>query len=192
MVSSVLLAAGQSKRMGRVKQLMPWGHSTIVEQSIDNLLASVVNEVIVVVGYKAEEVRKAIGARPVKVVVNTDYEQGMSTSIAVGLSSIDSQEHAVMLVLGDQPLIGSQTINSLIDEFHRCDKGIVVPTYQGRRGNPVIFAARYKEELLRLKGDIGGRDIVKDHPEDVIEVAVATKSVLIDIDALSDYQSYLG
>ncbi|MGA7677207.1 MAG: NTP transferase domain-containing protein, partial [Dehalococcoidia bacterium] len=86
MVSAILLAAGQSKRMGKLKQLMPFGQSTIVEQAVDNLLGSAVDEVIVVVGYKAEDVIKAIAAKPVKVAINPDYEQGMSTSIMAGLN----------------------------------------------------------------------------------------------------------
>jgi len=192
MVSSILLAAGKSRRMGRPKQLMPWGQSTILEQTIDNLLGSAVNEVIVVVGHKAEEVRKTIGTKPVKMAVNPDYEQGMSTSIVAGLSLVDSQAQAVMLVLGDQPLIDIQTINRLIDEFYDCDKGIAIPTYHGKRGHPVIFAMKYKEELLGLKSDIGGRQIIKDHPEDVLEVAVHCESIITDIDTIIDYQSYIG
>jgi len=192
MVSSILLAAGKSRRMDRPKQLMPWGQSTMLEQTIDNLLGSAVNEVIVVVGHKAEEVRKTIGTKPVKVAVNPDYEQGMSTSIVAGLSLIDSQAQAVMLVLGDQPLIDIQTINRLIDEFYDCDKGITIPTYHGKRGHPVIFAMKYKEELLGLKGDIGGRQIIKDHPEDVLEVAVHCEGIITDIDTIIDYQSYIG
>jgi len=192
MVSSILLAAGKSRRMGRPKQLMPWGQSTILEQTIDNLLGSAVNEVIVVVGHKAEEVRKTIGTKPVKMAVNPDYEQGMSTSIVAGLSLVDSQAQAVMLVLGDQPLIDIQTINRLIDEFYDCDKGIAIPTYHGKRGHPVIFAMKYKEELLGLKSDIGGRQIIKDHPEDVLEVAVHCEGIITDIDTIIDYQSYIG
>ncbi len=190
MVSSILLAAGKSQRMGRPKQLMPWGQSTMLEQTIDNLLGSAVNEVIVVVGHKAEEIRKTLGAKAVKVVVNPDYEQGMSTSVIAGLNLVDSRAKAVMLVLGDQPLVNSQTFNRLIDEFYNCNKGIIIPTYQGRRGHPVIFAIKYKEELLGLKDDIGGRQIIKDHSEDVLEVAVSCAGICIDIDTVNSYLNF--
>jgi len=189
MLSAILLAAGKSKRMGNLKQLMPLGKSTILEQTIANLLSSVVDEVIVVVGYRAEEVIKTIAPRPVKIAINPDYQQGMSTSIIAGLNLVTSQAQAVMLALGDQPFTSSQTINRLIAEFHRHDKGIVVPTYQGRRGHPIIFAAKYKAELLKLKGDIGGREIIKHHPQDVLEVAVDTESVTWDIDTRDDYHA---
>jgi len=192
MISAILLAAGESKRMGKPKQLMPFGQNTVVEQVIDNLLSSVVNEVIVVVGYRAEEVIKSIVSKPVKIAINPNYQQGMSTSIIAGLNLVDSRAQAVMLALGDQPLIKSQTINRLIEEFYNHDKGIAIPTYQGGRGHPIIFAIKYKEKLLELKGDMGGRQIVKDHPNDILEVAVDAESIITDIDTISDYQSYVG
>ena len=192
MISAILLAAGQSKRMGELKQLMPFGQSTIVGQAVDNLLGSAVVEVIVVVGYKAEDVRKAIAAKPVRIVINPDYEQGMSTSIIAGLNMVHGGVQAVMLALGDQPLVSSETINVLINEFCNHDKGIAVPTYQGRRGHPIIFAVKYKEQLLKLRGDVGGRQIIKDNPDDVLEVAVESESVVADFDTTDDYQSHLG
>ena len=169
------------------KQLMPWRHSTVVEQTVDNLLGSAADEVIVVVGYIAEEVKKALANKPVKLVVNPDYEQGLSTSIIAGLNVVASHAQAVMLALGDQPLINSQVINRLIEEFYKHDKGIVIPTYQGRRGHPVIFAIKYKEKLLDLKGDIGGRQIIEDHAWDILEVPVNCESICTDIDTMDDY-----
>jgi molybdenum cofactor cytidylyltransferase len=191
MLSAILLAAGESKRMGEPKQLMPLGSSTVLEQAIDNLLNSAVNEVIVVLGYKAEEIIKTLAAKPVKIIVNPNYRQGMSTSIIAGLILIDSQAQAVMLALGDQPLVDSQTINQLIDEFYNHDKGIAVPAYQGRRGHPIIFAIKYKPKLLELKADIGGRQIIQHHPDDVLEVAVDSESIIADIDTRDDYRSQL-
>lgn len=189
MISAIILAAGKSERMSRLKQLMPWQQSTVLEQTVDNFLGSKANEVIVVVGYRAEEVRRVLAGKPVRWVINPDYEQGMSASIIAGLSLVDDQTQAVMLALGDQPLINSQTISRLIDEFSGCDKGIVIPTYRGRRGHPVIFAMTYKEKILQLKGDIGGRQIIAQHPGDVLEVAVDCEGVCIDIDTVESYYS---
>lgn len=187
MVSAILLAAGESKRMGKPKQLMPFGRSTILEQTIDNLLNSEVSEVIVVLGYRAEEMIKTVAIKPVKVVINPAYHQGMSTSIVTGLNLVDDGAQAVMLALADQPLVDSKTMNRLIDEFFNHDKGIAIPVYQGRRGHPIIFSIKYKGELLKLKGDIGGRQIIKQHPDDVLEVAVGCESINIDINTQSDY-----
>ncbi len=187
MLSAILLAGGESKRMGKLKQLMPLGKSTILEQAIDNLLSSTADEVIVVVGYKAEEITKAIAAKPVKIIANPNYQQGMSTSIITGLILVDPRAEAVMLALGDQPMVNSQTINQLIAEFHNHDKGIALPTYRGKRGHPVIFATKYKAELLKLKGDIGAKEIIEHHPQDVLEVSVGSEGVITDIDTEEDY-----
>ena len=192
MLSAILLAAGESKRMGEPKQLMPLGKHTLLEQAIDNLLNSSVDETIVVVGHKAEEITKAIATRPVKIMLNHNYRQGMSTSIIAGLILIDPKSQAVILALGDQPLVASQTINQLIDAFNSHNKGIAVPTYQGRRGHPIIFDIKYKAELFKLKGDIGGREIIRNHSKDVLKVAVDSESVVSDIDTQEDYQSKLG
>jgi molybdenum cofactor cytidylyltransferase len=192
MLSAIVLAAGESKRMGALKQLMPVGRSTLLEKTVDNLLNSSADETIVVVGHRAQEITGAIAPRPVKIAPNPNYQQGMSTSIIAGLKKIDPQSQAVMLALGDQPLVESQTINQLIDAFNHHDKGITVPTHRGKRGNPVIFAIKYKQELLKLKGDIGGREIIKAHPDDVLEVPVDSESVLSDIDTKDDYKSQLS
>ena len=189
MLSAILLAAGKSQRMGKLKQLMSFGKSTILEQAIDNLLSSAVDETIVVVGHEAEEIEKTIATKPVKIMFNPNYGEGMSTSIIAGLILVDPRAQAVMLALGDQPLVDSQTINHLIAEFSNHDKGIAVPTYKGKRGHPVILAIKYKAELLELKGDIGAREIIKNHPEDILEVAVASESVIADIDTTDDYRS---
>ena len=145
-----------------------------------------------VVGYRAEEIMKKIATKPVKIVVNPVYHRGMSTSIITGLKLVDERARAVMLTLADQPFIDSQTINRLIDEFCDHNQGIVIPIYQSRRGHPVIFAIKYKEELSGLKGDTGGRQITEYHPDDVLEVAVDSPGINIDIDTTNDYNSSLG
>jgi len=96
-----------------------------------------------------------------------------------------------MVALADQPLINSQTINRLIEESLGYDKGIVIPTYQAERGHPVIFASEYKEELLGLKGDIGGRQTIKEHPNDTLEVIADSKAITMDINTINDYYTHL-
>jgi molybdenum cofactor cytidylyltransferase len=191
MISAILLAAGESNRMGQPKQLMSFGQGTILERTIDNLLNSAVSETIVVLGYREEEVRKTIAGKPVKIAINPDYRQGMSTSIIAGLEQVDKRARAVLIALGDQPFVDSQTITSLVEAFIANKRGFTIPVYQGRRGNPVIFAIKYKGELLNLKGDIGGREIIKRHPDDVFEVAVNCEGVLLDIDTAENYTSMI-
>jgi len=191
MVSAILLAAGESKRLRMPKLLLPFGKSTILEQTIDNLLNSRVDEVIVVLGYRAEEMMRKLANRPVKIAINPIYHQGMSTSIVKGLSLVNNRAQAIMVALADQPLINSQTINRLIEESLGYDKGIVIPTYQAERGHPVIFASEYKEELLGLKGDIGGRQTIKEHPNDTLEVIADSKAITMDINTINDYYTHL-
>ncbi len=186
-ITCIVLSAGESKRMGKPKLLLTLGERTILEQTIDNFLNSKVNEVIVVVGDRAEEMTSLMANRPVKVAVNPVYREGMSTSIVAGLSLTGDRTQAVMLALADQPFIDTQTINHLIEAFKAHNKGIAIPVYQGRRGHPVIFAIKYKEELLKLKGDIGGRQIIDQHPDDTLEVAVNCEGINIDIDTYDNY-----
>ena len=188
MISAILLAAGEAKRMGKPKQLMPLGERTILEHSLDNLLASRVNEVIVVVGCEADKVSKKAAGRAVRITENPDYKNGMSTSIVKGLGLVGKGTKSVMVVLADQPFINSQIINRLIDEFETHKKGIAVPVYKGKRGHPIIFAIKYKQELLGLTGDTGGKEILERHPEDVLEVDTGSEDIHRDIDDMKSYE----
>ncbi len=186
-VSALVLAAGESTRMGSTKQLMKLGQKTILETTVDNILKSEVKEVIVVLGHKAEKAAKLLNDRPIIVAVNRNYQQGISTSISAGLKFIGPSTQAIIFALADQPFVDAGTINRLIDEFLCHQKGIVVPCYQGKRGNPTIFSRKYKHEFLSLRGDIGGREIMLRHPEDVLEVNVGCSGVLTDLDTIEDY-----
>ena len=187
MISAIILSAGESKRMGKLKQLMPLGKTTILEQTINNYLNSKVSEVVVVLGHRAEEITSLIARRPLAIAINSAYRKGMSTSISAGLGLISDKTKGVMLALADQPFANSQTINRLVEAFSAHNKGIAIPTCRGRWGHPVIFAVKYKDELLRLKGDIGGREIVNRHLDDVLEVAVNCEGICIDIDTMDGY-----
>ncbi|MEE8194088.1 MAG: nucleotidyltransferase family protein [Dehalococcoidales bacterium] len=191
-VSAILLAAGESKRMGSPKLLLPFAGGTILGRTIDNLLASSVAEVIVVLGAGAQKMKKAIAARAVRVVFNPDYRLGMATSLKAGLGLVDGRAQRVMVALADQPIVDRETYDRLIEESLASGKGIIIPTYQASRGNPIIFSIGYKGELLGLKGDVGGREIVVRHPDDILEVAVGSKGVSIDIDTMADYYSRPG
>jgi len=189
MVSAIILAAGEARRMGKLKQLLPLGKTTILEKTVENIVASRVDETIMVLGYEAEKIITRLSRAPVKMVVNPLYQGGMATSIVAGLRAVGAGASAIMLVLADQPFIDSRVINRLLDEFKRHNKGIVIPTYQGKRGHPVIISLEYKAELLSLKGDVGAREIIARHSGDVHEVRVDSPGVTMDIDTPEEYQS---
>ncbi|MDP2663332.1 MAG: nucleotidyltransferase family protein [Dehalococcoidia bacterium] len=191
-VSAVLLAAGRAKRMGRPKLLMPFRDSTILEQAIDNLLGSRVDELIVVLGDDTRELAGRIRGRRLTIVENPEAERGMSTSIVAGLRVVHRSATALMIALADQPLVDRKVVDRLIAEFQRGGKDIVVPTFKGARGNPVIFSVKYREDQLKLTGDVGGRTIIEGHPDDVLEVPVGAEGVSVDIDTPEDYARLAG
>jgi molybdenum cofactor cytidylyltransferase len=189
-ISALLLAAGMGKRMGGAKQLLSLGEQRMVEASLHNLLASHVDEIIVVLGFAAEEIRPFVeGKERVKVVVNPRFREGMGTSIHEGVQAVDSRAQGILIVLADQPFILPEVIDQLIERFAAGEKGIVLPVYEGKRGHPVILDwKRYGPGLLALQGDVGAREIVQNHPEDVLEVEVVSPGVVVDIDEPADYQ----
>ena len=187
-ISAIVLAAGQSKRMGKSKQLLHMGSRTMLEHTLDIYLTSSACEVIVVLGDRSEEMIKIIDKRPVKIVVNERYEQGMSTSMIKGLDAVDKSATAVLFALVDQIFIDRVTIDMLINAFINSNKGIVVPVFKRTRGNPVIFDAKYKGELRILGGDKGGKEIIVRHSDDVLEVEVDCRGVIEDIDTIEEYR----
>jgi molybdenum cofactor cytidylyltransferase len=193
-ISALLLAAGKGERMGKAKQLLPLGEKRLVEASLHNLLASQVGEIIVVLGFAADEIRPFVeGKEQVKVIVNNHFHEGMSTSIHAGMQAIDTSAKGILIALADQPFIPPEIINQLIERFAAGKKGIVLPVYAGKQGHPVILdRKRYEPGLLALQGDVGGKEIVQNHVDDVLEVEVASRGVLIDIDEPGDYQNIQG
>ncbi len=207
-VSAILLGAGQSKRMGVDKLSLPWGGKTVLEHCLKTLLQSKVKEVIVVLNGRMKWVvdhakdqkvhperrfftppsKVGFGdAERVKVVHNPYYKRGMSTSVRRGLHAIDPSSQGILIALGDQPLIKTRTINALIHAFVQRKGTIVVPSFRGKQGHPVIFHCRYLKELLKLKGDVGGRSIIEKHPEEVRLVRVKSEGVMKDMDTWEDY-----
>jgi molybdenum cofactor cytidylyltransferase len=185
--SAILLGAGESKRMGVDKLSLPWGRRTILEHCFETLLRSEVEELVVVLGIRNKEVKNLFQGRKVKVVINPHSKRGMSTSIRKGLQAIHPSSDGILIALGDQLFLKTRTINALLRAFGQGKGGIVVPSFQGKKGHPVIFHRRYKRELLNLKGDVGGRSIIERHPEDVRVVPVKSIGVVKDVDTWQDY-----
>jgi len=188
MISAILLAAGESKRMGLPKLLLKWSQGTIIEKSVDTLLASKIDELIIVLGYQAKAILRRLGSRRLKAVTNNHYRMGMSSSIRRGLEQVNSRSETVLVALADQPFIETDLIDLLIDIYHQNPHGIVLPSFKGRRGHPVILNRfRYQEEMGNLTGDIGCRPILDRYPEDILEVDVKSEGVIADIDSWEEY-----
>ncbi len=187
-VSAILLGAGESKRMGKDKLSLPWRGKTVFEHCLQTLLRSKVKEVIAAVRNSRRTVISHVKDRRLRVIINPHYKKGMSTSIRRGLQVIDPRSQGILIALGDQPRIRTRTIDALIRAFGEKKGTIVVPSFRGRQGHPVIFHRRYLKELLALRGDVGGRAILEKYPEEVYSVRVRSAGVMKDIDTWQDYE----
>jgi molybdenum cofactor cytidylyltransferase len=192
MISAILLAAGESRRMGRPKQLLEWHGKSLLQHVLESLMKSAADEIILVLGHEADRIRSGLPALPVKVVINQDYKQGMASSLRRGLLAMDPGSEAFLVLLADQPDIDPEIINRIIREFRQADppRGIVRPVYRGLPGHPVLIGVQYLQEALQLRGDAGARPILVNHPGDILEIDVDRDAVLKDIDTPEAYRKY--
>lgn len=186
-IGAIILAAGESRRMGRPKQLLPWGEQTVIEAVVAAARASLASEVVVVLGHEAERVREAIGpgASDVRFVENPLYREGMLSSVRAGVRALSEHCEAFLLFLGDQPMASPAVARALIGAYE--PGGILVPTCGGRRGHPVLFCLSYREEIMRLDDAVGLRQLSWRHPQAVREIPVEAGSIHIDLDTPEDY-----
>jgi len=189
MISAVLLAAGRSRRMNAFKPLLPFGERSVVEVCIDNLLKGGVEETVVVVGHRADEMRDRLAHLQVRFAVNTDAESEMGVSIARGVEQVSHYAEAVLLALVDQPAVPPEVIKFLIEERGRTGARLVLPEYEGRGGHPVLIDLSLREELLNLDQERGLRGLFAAHRNEVLRVPVSTPYVARDMDTWDDYRA---
>jgi molybdenum cofactor cytidylyltransferase len=192
MISAVVLAAGESRRMGRPKLLLSFGDHTIIEHVVEALTASALDQIIVVTGHNPDGIAAVLRGKSVAMVHNAQYQDGMLSSVRAGLRQVAPDARAVLLVLGDQPSLQTAWIAALIASFAKEKKGIHVPVYQDRRGHPLLFAAEYIPEILAGFDDEGLRGLLRKHADAVHEVAVSDEEILADMDTPEDYARALS
>jgi molybdenum cofactor cytidylyltransferase len=190
MVGAIVLAAGESTRMQTQKLLLPFGGATVIEHIVDQVTNSAVGDAVVVLGKDAEAVGGALVGRDVGRVFNKDFQSGMLASVRTGIRESAACQ-GVMIVLGDQPALSTTLINQLVAVWEERRRGIVVPTFEGRRGHPMIFDAAYRDEVLTQFDEEGLRGLLHAHADDVYELAVDTTAILEDIDYPEDYERAL-
>jgi len=200
--------------MGTPKQLLPFGGRTVLRCVVENLLAAQVGPVAVVLGHRAGEVAACLEGLPVTVVVNDGYRAGMLSSVQAGVQAVREWgrygEHGkygkpgiptlptlailshrapggFLFCLGDQPQVGPEVIRHVVDAFCASERGIALPVSGGRRGHPAVYAAAYAAEIQALDPGVGLRELVRRHPEDVLEVPVESGAVLEDLDTPEEY-----
>ena len=192
-VCAVVLAAGRSRRMGEgvQKLLLPLGGTTVIGQVVDALLGSDVEQVIVVAGPDTR-VADALATYRVTTVRNVDPDADMLGSVRCGLRALPQDCGAVVVALGDQPGLTSELVDEMLRAFRACGRGVLVPTHDGRRGHPLLFSTRYRDEVLtRFDGD-GLRGLLRAHPGDVFEWRAPTAVILNDMDGPDDYARELA
>ena len=184
-VSALVLAAGRSTRMGPVnKLLVPVGGRAMVRGVVEQLESSSVRPIVVVTGHEAERVGKALAGTEARLIHNPAYREGLSASIRAGLPALPESADAAIICLGDMPLVAARHVDMLVAAFDP-DEGreICVPVFEGKRGNPVLFARRFFEEVAAVRGDVGARHLIGEYEEYVCEVAMDDRAVLFDVDS---------
>ena len=187
-IAGVILAAGSASRMGKTKQLMPFGKTTLLGQVVENAKESALHEIIVVLGHKADEIRQTLDLSNTKIIINKGYSKGQSTSLIKGLENISSVCDAAIFLLGDQPLVTADIINRLINAFETSSAPIIIPYCNGTRGNPVIIARPLFHRLKSLSADIGARALFDEFKKSILKVQIPDNAILIDVDTMDDYE----
>lgn len=196
-ITAIILAAGLSKRLGRNKLLLPLGDENVLRKTARAVLESAVSEVILVTGHEEAMVKQAVEGLDVRLTHNPRYAEGQSTSMIAGIEAASGDAGAYLFVLGDQPLLTPGIVNEVISlyEASRPEALVATPVFQGRRGNPALFSAALKDELLQASGDAGGRGIIQrlenESPHRIVFLHLPNDDMFLDIDTEEDYEIML-
>ena len=187
-VWAIVLAAGKSTRMKQQKLLMPFNGKTIVETVISKITPVLKPTIMVVLGSNQYEISSKISKLHVEFCINKNFEEGMLSSVVCGFNSIPESADAALVFLGDQPQVSTEVIQTVIKGWEHSEKGMVIPTFNGKRGHPVLIETKYKGEINRLDPEKGLRQLMQKFSEDIAEVEVAEGEILRDIDTPEDYE----
>ena len=191
-ISAIILAAGKSSRMKTPKPLLNWGKENLINFQIESLNNSNIEEIIVVIGSNAEEIKKEITSDEVKVVENVDFELGKTTSIKKGLSEINNKND-ILLIAVDQPR--NKLLIEQISDFHINhpeNKKIIMPFSNGKSGHPIIFSNIFFNELTQINEETEGiREVIKRNQDSIIKYKTKDESALIDLNTPEQYEGYL-
>jgi len=189
MISAILLAAGQSKRMsGKNKLTKEIQGIPLIKLSVKNILASSINELIIVLGHQKEIIEKLIDKnKKIKFVFNKNFESGMASSIKTGLNHLSEKTEAFFICLADMPMVNHDIYNQLIKS--KDNKEIIVPTYKGQQGNPVLFDKSMKEKVLDIKGDVGAKKILELNKDKILNLEINDQSITKGFDTKDNFNS---
>lgn len=187
-IGAVILAAGESRRMGRNKMLLPYGTATVIETIVTEVTACSPGDVVVVTGHEPDRIAALLASRPVRCVFNPAYARAeMLVSLQVGLRALSADVQAALVVPGDHPRLRRDTIQCVIDAHQ--PQALVIPSYHMQRGHPILIDRAWWDELVTLPETATLRDFIRAHEDHIRYVVVETDSVLQDMDTPEDYAS---
>jgi len=190
MIIGVILAAGQAKRMGQPKQLLPLDGKPLIWQVAAAACRSELDQVLVVTGAYAAEVELAVTGLPLEVVHNQSWESGQSHSVVTAVLAAPAEAAAMLFLLADQPLVDEELINTLVRTYRRTGAAIVAPYWKNRRGNPVLFdLGAWCPALLQLTGDAGAKSILERNEASICRVQLSSGDAFQDVDTPAEYEA---
>lgn len=189
MIAGLILAAGESSRMGRAKALLTYRGRTFLETIVATFAAAGIERVAVVLGHHGEEIQRAVKLIGIQVVINPDFRRGQTSSLQAGLGALMGPElEAIVLCLVDHPGVSPSTVRALAEVFRKTSAPVVLPTFQGRRGHPVLIGRALFRELLRLSPAEGANIVIRRHDQETKCVEVEDPAILLDIDEPESYE----
>ena len=199
MISSILLAAGQSLRMkGKNKLTKEINGVPLIQYAVKNILGSAVDELIIVVGYEKEIIEKIIeDNRKIKFIYNSNFTTGVSSSIKIGLENISKKSEAFFISLGDMPDVNQNIYNKIIKTRHNYNKKlktnlkkeIFIPTFENKKGNPILFSKHMKEKIMQIKGDNGAKELIELNNDKTLYIPLKSRGITLDFDEQEDFIS---
>ena len=199
MISSILLAAGQSLRMkGENKLTKEINGIPLIKYAVKNILGSAVDELIIVVGHEKEIIEKIIeNKKKIRFIYNSNFADGISSSIKIGLENISKKSEAFFISLGDMPDVNQNIYNKIIKTRHNYNKKlktnlkkeIFIPTFENEKGNPILFSKHMREKIMQIKGDNGARELIELNKDKTLNVPLKSRGVTLDFDEREDFIS---
>jgi molybdenum cofactor cytidylyltransferase len=189
---AIILAGGESRRMGTPKMLLPFKGSTMLEKVIEIIKDSGIEQIIVVLGAEREKISELLKSSKVRTSYNERYKEGMLSSVICGLQNVPAEAEAVLVFQGDEPLISPTSVKKVVEGFRSSQRGIVIPVYGKKRGHPLLIAPKYMKEVPLIEPERGLRALAEKHFDDVLEVDTDDPGILKDFDTFEEYSKEIN
>lgn len=189
---AIILAGGESRRMGTPKMLLPFKNSTMLEKVIEIIKNSGIKHITVVLGAEMEKISEILKSSEVRTSYNERYKEGMLSSVICGLQSVPADAEAVLVFQGDEPLISPSSVIQVVEGFRSSQRGLVIPVYRKKRGHPLLIAPKYIQEVHLIDPERGLRALAEKHADDVLEVDTDDPGILKDFDTFEEYSKEIN